>query len=228
MKSLLEFDLKTLLFIVLVGVIIFQHCNGSKKEMEAIIKIDNKNYELLDQKIDTIYQEKIVEIPKYIPRYVDRLVYIPIEIPIDVDTLTIIEDYFSSFKIIDTVQLKYKFSKSILDEIENPIHTSLGYGIITDVISQNKIQSRDIIWNFQIPTIYDTKIVKELPKNQIYMGLTTSFDRVNVVNSIGMGVILKTKKDRIYQFNTGLSNTITSETLPYVGGGLYWKIKLRK
>jgi hypothetical protein len=48
------------------------------------------------------------------------------------------------------------------------------------------------------------------------------------VNSVGVGAIFKTKRDRIFQLNTGIANSITGETQPYVGGGIYWKLKLRK
>jgi hypothetical protein len=228
MKSLLQFDLKNILLILLIGVVVFQQCGKGKEKVGEIINVGGKDYELLEHRIDTVYEEKIVEVPTYIPKYVERLVEVPVEIPIDVDTLKIIEEYFSSFKVTDTLHLTYKFSKDVLDENGNKPKASLGYGVIADVISQNKIQSRDIKWNFQIPTIYDTKIVKELPKNQVYMGLNTNFDRVNVINSVGAGMILKTKRDRLYQLNTGLSNSITGETQPYLGGGMYWKIKLRK
>jgi hypothetical protein len=228
MKSLLKFDLKNLLIILLIGVVVFQQCGGGKKEVGEIINVNGKGYELLEHRVDTVYEKKIVKVPQYVPKYIERLVEVPVKIPIDVDTLKVIEEYFSSFKVTDTLKLTYKFSKNVLGETINPPYPSLGYGVITDVISQNKIQSRDIRWNFQIPIIYDTKIVKELPKNQLYLGLNTNFDKVNVVNSVGGGVILKTKRDRIYQLNTGLSNSITGETQPYLGGGIYWKIKLRK
>jgi hypothetical protein len=228
MKSLLKFDLKNILLILLIGVVVFQQCGNGEEEVGEIINVGGKNYELLEHRIDTVYEEKIVEVPKYVPQYIERLVEVPVKIPVGVDTLKVIEEYFSTFKVTDTLKLTYKFSKDVLDENGKKPQASLGYGVITDVISQNKIQSRDIKWNFQIPTIYDTKIVKELPKNQVYMGLNTNFDRVNVVNSVGGGVILKTKRDRIYQLNTGLSNSITGETQPYLGGGMYWKIKIKK
>jgi len=104
----------------------------------------------------------------------------------------------------------------------------LGKGYIIDVISQNKIESRNIKWDYKIPTILDTKIVKELPKNQLYLGLNTNFDKANVVNSVGIGAIFKTNRVMIFQLNTGIANSITGETQPYVGGGIYWKLKLRK
>jgi hypothetical protein len=49
---------------------------------------------------------------------------------------------------------------------------------------------------------------------------------------MGMGVILKTKKDHLYQVGIGVANRtvdgVSGEFKPYIGGGVYWKIKLKK
>ena len=75
-------------------------------------------------------------------------------------------------------------------------------------------------------------IVKELPKTQVYYGLTGGFNKVDVVSNIGAGLLVKTKKDKIYQIGVGVSNKVTDGTngklSPYIGGGVYWKIKLKK
>ncbi len=228
MKKILNLDLKSLLLLILLIIVLLQYFkSGKKKEDIEIINVGGKDYELLEHNIDTIYLEKIVEVPKYIPQYIDRIVEVPIEIPADVDTLKILNEYYSTFKITDTLSLNYDFNNNIIDKDGNKPSSTLGYGIITDIISQNKIQSREIKWNFSIPVVYDTKIVKELPKTQVFVGLNTNIDRVNTINSVGGGVILKTKRDKLYQINAGLSNNINGQSIPYLGGGLYWKIKIR-
>jgi hypothetical protein len=138
---------------------------------------------------------------------INRDVYIPLNI----DSLAIITDYFSKYKYTDTLKLE-----------------GLGSGYVIDIISENRIQSREIRWDYKIPTILDTRIVKELPKNQVYIGVYSQFDKLNVVNSIGTGFILKTKNDRLYQLNGGISNSINGQINPFIGGGLYWKIRLKK
>ena len=44
--------------------------------------------------------------------------------------------------------------------------------------------------------------------------------------------MLKTKKDKIYQFTLGVNNRVVDGTTgafsPYVGFGTYWKIKVKK
>jgi hypothetical protein len=211
MKKILNFDIKTILVILLIGVVVFQQCGRQTEAPGEIISVDGKDYELLKHTIDTVYQEIEVEVPTYVPEYITKIETVEVEIPANVDSLQIIKDYFSKYEVKDTLLLE-----------------GLGKGYITDIISQNKIESRNIKWDYKIPTILDTKIVKELPKNQLYLGLNTNFDKANVINSVGVGAILKTKRDRIYQLNSGVSNSITGETQPYVGGGLYWKIKIRK
>ena len=211
MKKILNFDIKTILVILLIGVVVFQQCGRQTETPGEIISVDGKDYELLKHTIDTVYQEIEVEVPTYVPEYITKIETVEVEIPANVDSLQIIKDYFSKYEVKDTLLLE-----------------GLGKGYITDIISQNKIESRNIKWDYKIPTILDTKIVKELPKNQLYLGLNTNFDKANVINSVGVGAILKTKRDRIYQLNSGVSNSITGETQPYVGGGLYWKIKIRK
>jgi hypothetical protein len=212
MKKLLKLDLKTILIIVLLAAVIFsQFFNGSKEEVGDIVKVDGKKYELLKHTIDTVYQEIEIEVPTYVPEYITKIETVEVQIPANVDSLKVIKDYFSKYEVKDTLVLE-----------------GLGKGYIIDVISQNKIESRNIKWDYKIPTILDTKIVKELPKNQLYLGLNTNFDKANVVNSVGVGAIFKTKRDRIFQLNTGIANSITGETQPYVGGGIYWKLKLRK
>jgi len=67
---------------------------------------------------------------------------------------------------------------------------------------------------------------------QVYYGLNGGFNKADVVSSVGAGVMLKTKKDKIYQFTLGVNNRVVDGTTgafsPYVGFGTYWKIKVKK
>jgi hypothetical protein len=49
---------------------------------------------------------------------------------------------------------------------------------------------------------------------------------------MGLGFIIKDKNDRLYKVSTGVNNTVvnglTGEFQPYVGGGVYWKINVKK
>jgi hypothetical protein len=49
---------------------------------------------------------------------------------------------------------------------------------------------------------------------------------------MGLGVVLKTKDEKLYKIGVGLSNNVIDGThgrlSPYLGGGVYWKVKLKK
>ena len=53
-----------------------------------------------------------------------------------------------------------------------------------------------------------------------------------MVSNVGAGLLIKTKKDKIYNLGVGVSNRVTDGTngtlSPYIGGGVYWKIKFKK
>ena len=230
--SLLTKYFKEILIIGLIGVILLMRaCSGDTVvDPTDIVKVDGKDYELLEQKIDTVFINKIVEVKKYVPKYVDRVVEKIVEIPADVDSLQIIKDYYSKYVVKDTLKLTYEFAPEItIDSMGTKPNPTLGFGILTDTISQNQIVSRDVIWNFQVPTIYNTKVVKELPKTQLYWGLNGGFNREDVITNISGSLLLKTKKDKIFQLGLGVQNNSNIQQLsPYISAGMYWKISLGK
>jgi hypothetical protein len=200
-----------IIILVLVGVIVVQQCTSGGDSDKPLVNVDGKNYELLKQKIDTvvidhfktkyvkgedIYHETIVEKEKRI------------EVPVYLkgDTIKIVQDYHK--------KVLYK-DKLVLDN-------DLGSIELTDTISMNKIIGRK--WNAQIKerTITDTKIVKELPKNQVYIGVGGVVGNSLVL--AGPTLSLKTKKDNIYGLNVYVDNNLNK----YIGVNLAWKIKLKK
>jgi len=148
-----------------------------------------------------------------------------VEIPVDVDSLAIIKDYFSKITVKDTLNLTYDFPEVVTDSLGNKPSGDLGFGILTDVISQNSIESREIDWFFKIPTVYNTTIVKELPKNEFYWGLNGGFNKDDIISNVGAGLILKNKKNNLFQLGLGIqNNSNTSQLAPFISGGMYWKI----
>jgi len=140
-----------------------------------------------------------------------------------------VEKYFATYQVKDTLNLSYEFPNGVTDSLGNKPSPNLGFGIITDNISQNSIISRDVDWTFQIPTIYNTTIVKELPKTQLYWGMTGGFNREDVVTNLSTSLLLKTKKDKIFQLGLGVQNNSNIQQLsPYISGGMYWKLSFGK
>ena len=230
MNWLKKFDLKTILIMVLCVVLLIRSCGGDEvDEAKEIIEVDGTDYELLEQKTDTIYVEREVKVTKYVPKYITKEVIKEVEIPVDVDSLAIIKDYFAKITVKDTLSLTYDFPDVVTDSLGNKPSGDLGFGILTDIISQNSIQSREIDWFFKIPTVYNTTIVKELPKNEFYWGINGGFNKTDVISNVGGGVILKSKKNNLYQLGLGIqNNSNTSQLAPFVSAGMYWKIGKKK
>ena len=221
---------KEILIIELVIVILLMRsCSGGGDEpQKELVNVDGEDFELLKQTVDTVFVDKIVEVKKYIPKYITKIETVRVEVPADVDSLQIVEDYYSKYIVKDTLDLTYEFDPTItIDSIGTKPNSTLGFGILTDTISQNQIVSRDIKWNFQIPTIYDTKIVKELPKRQFYYGLGLGFNKTDFVNSAKFGILYKDKKDKVYGLDLGVLN-VNNNVSPYLGGSIYWKLSFKK
>lgn len=206
----MKFDLKTLLIIVLgVTLLLTRMCSGGDKPGD-IINVNGKDYELLKHEVDTEYVpvEKIVT-KKGKDIYHDTTIYVPL--PMSFDTMEMVRNYLAMNVFKDSLKLD----------------DSLGFVVVSDTLQMNKIRTR--VWESKINKIKitDTKIVKELPKNQVYIGFNTQINKVDVIGSVGLATTLKTKTDKMYNFNIGLMST-TNGTSPYVGGGLQWKIRLKK
>jgi len=198
-----------IIILVLFGVIAVQQFTSNRSNEKPTINVDGKNYELLKQKIDTgvVHHSKIKYVKgKDIPyeTIVEKKVEVPVYV--EVDTEQILKEYHT--KII------YK-DKLVLDN-------DLGTIELTDTISMNRIIGRK--WNAQIKerTITDTKIVKELSRNQVFIGLGGVLGNSNIL--VGPQLILKTKKDNIYSVNVYVDNNLNK----YIGFNLAWKIKLKK
>ena len=227
-KILSKYFKEILIIGLIVVILLMRACSGDGESAKNLVKVDGKDYELLEQKIDTVFVDKIVEVPKYVPKYVDRVVEKIVEIPADVDSLKIIEDYYSKYVVKDTLKLTYEFAPEIvIDSMGTKPNPTLGFGILTDTISQNQIVSRDVIWNFQVPTIYNTKVVKELPKRVFYYGVGAGFDQTNFINNAKFGLLYKDKQDKMWGLDIGALN-VNSTIQPYIGGSMYWKISFKK
>jgi hypothetical protein len=204
-------NLSSVLIFVLCIIILFQKYQKSSV-VRNTITVAGKPYEVIKHEIDTIevVKTKIKTIKgDSIPFEV--LVHDTLWKSIDVDTMAIIKNYFAKLIYRDTLKLD----------------DSLGTVVVIDTISENKIVGR--VWeaNVRERIVKELTIVKEMPKRQVFIGADATFNKVNLINSVGGGLIYKDKRDALYKFNLGLSNT-GDQLLPYIGGGVYWKISLKK
>ena len=71
-------------------------------------------------------------------------------------------------------------------------------------------------------------------QNEMYFGIDAKFDKPNVINIVGVSVLFKNKDDRhMYRLGVGVTNRVDDEgtngkLVPFIGGGVYWKVKLKK
>ena len=215
MKNLLNF--KNIAIAVLIIFVLLEWFNPGGVMPGKKVFIAGKAYEVIKHDIDTvdIVKTKVVT-KKGEDIYHETIVEKEVIIPAVIDTMALLKDYYSKVLYKDTLILP----------------DSLGIVALNDTISQNKILGRTFNASVKQRTIKETTIVKELPKTKIFYGLEGGFNKADVVSSVGAGVLINTKKDKIYQLGLGVNNKTTDGTTgafsPYIRGGVYWKIKLKK
>lgn len=204
------FNTKNVIIIALICVIVIQYFLPFRKPEVKIVKVKGDPYEVPVEVIDTQYYSKVeyVELKgKDIVR--DSIVYVPTAI--SPDTVAIVASYYLKRIFKDTLRLS----------------GSMGYLLVQDTIAQNKLVGRKTTPKLNQRAF--TEVVKEQPKRMVYYGLNAGFNRDNVVSHIGTGIMIKTKTEKIYQLNIGVANRLTDGTtgqfIPYIGAGVYWKIK---
>jgi len=218
MKKYVNF--KNIAIVALVIWILLQWFNpGGVMPGGRTIRIDGKKYEVIKHTIDTVEVEKVKVVTKKGKDIVHEVIDVDtlvLKELVNVDTAALLKDYLAKVVYKDTLKLD----------------GDLGTIALTDTITKNRILGRT--WDAKIKEriIKEELIVKEPAKNQVYYGLNAGFNKEDYVSAVGAGVILKTKKDKIYQLGIGVNNRTADGTngsfSPYVGFGTYWKIKVKK
>ena len=182
-------------------------------DLKEYIKIDGKEYELLKKTRDTIFIDSIITITEYKPSP-PKIITETVEIPADVDTLAILKDYYSKYLYNDTLQIE-----------------TFGEAYITDVVTQNRIDSRKVRFDIKIPEITETIYVKEKDKYKVFLGLGGGFyPEDKSPQSFYGSMLIKTPKDNAYNINIGgaVIGFENTEIKPFVSLTHYWKIKFGK
>jgi len=187
-----------LIILALVAtILVLRSCSPTPPPPEPIITTTIDTL-WLEQKYDTIY---IPSETKYIPAD-PKIQYI------DVDTTAILKDYFAHRLYEDTIKID-----------------TLGFVIIKDDISQNRIVERHTFLDYKIPTIKETTIIDRpyKPKNQLYIGFDIMGNKIEPVNYFGPSLTFKNKKDHLYDVGVGLGpNNIVNYKF-----GTKWIIRIK-
>ena len=190
MKKYLN-SLQTVLILILALIILLQSQCSRKDpvEPEVIVTIETK--------WDTVE----VTQTQYVPKWKTKVVTEEVLIPADIDTMSILEDYYARYFYTDTLNLD-----------------TLGYLVLNDTITKNSILNRSFTSKIQIPT---TTITKEiyLNKREFYWGLGVH-GRPDQLNYVGGEFMYRTKNKQVYGLGVGLNQDLQ----PVFGGRMYWKI----
>ena len=188
-------DIKTLLIVVLVAIILLMRaCSGGK---DGTVITEPTIITETITKWDTLKIDSLV----YVPKWRTKIKTVHDTIPANIDTLSILKDYYAQYFYTDTLSLD-----------------SLGSIVINDTISKNSILFRKIQPNIFIPTTTVTNTVY-INKNEFYGGFGLQ-GRTDQLNYLGGELLWKNKKKQAYGFGIGVNQNFQ----PVLSGRMYWKI----
>jgi hypothetical protein len=216
MKKHLELkNIIILILVIILSLVSFDPFGVMPKRTKIVEKQIKVGNEYLTPIHDTIgievpYEVEIeVEVEKLVPYAVHDTIQAV------VDTNFIVNNYLNSKNVFVNT---YNFDKQ------------QGSITITDTISQNKLIGRK--YTTKITPKTDTLLIPEPFKRKVFFGLEGGLNRGDFVNFIGAGILINSKSDKIYNLGVGVNNTTTDGTngvfTPYIKGGVYWKVKLKK
>ena len=189
-------------YLVIVGlvlIILYQEGCFKQKTTGDTLNINGKKYQVIKHEIDTFYETKTQTLYKKGKDIVHEVEVVK-EIPTNVDTASILKDYYSRVFYNDTFRLK----------------DTLGYIAVNDTISKNRVVGRKYNSKINVPIIKETLYLKELSNNWF---IGPAFQLGNPT-SIGGDLHLKTKKDMLFGVGMGVNSNIS----PYLRGSVSWKI----
>lgn len=192
-------NIQTLVILVLVILVLLKTC-GSGDEITT-----EKVVTKVEVRYDTLEVEKKVFVPKIKTVVRTNTITDTVVLKSRIDTLAILKDYYNKYVYQDTLKLD-----------------SLGYVVIMDTISQNKIFSRRFDSQILIPTTTIT--------NDIYLNQSKFFGGVSIggnksqINFLSGDLLYKSKKDNVYGVGLGVNQNLE----PIVIGRVYWRIQFGK
>jgi hypothetical protein len=211
MKKLLDVRHFIIIILLLIAIVEFINPKGIMPH-RVKIQTDSIPYAVHDTiPVDSLVE---VEVEVEVPYEVEKKVEVPVIQPVDTNEI-----------------LKIHFAKVPHKEVLT-LPNNQGTVTIIDTISRNSVVNRKFISDIKKMIIKDTIYTKEPKKGQMFFGFDGGFNKDNVVSHIGTGIMYKTKEDKIFHVGLGVANRLTDGTngqfIPYVDGGVYWKIRLKK
>ena len=196
-------NIQNIIIVVLITIIILiQQCAGPSYDLfqtqqsqlnegAVITKIETK--------WDTLTLDSLVYVPKWNTKneLEDELA----SIMQDIDTVSILKDYYSKYFYSDTIDLD-----------------SFGSIVINDTITKNSITTRKVKPSLYIPT---TTITRDslITKRELYYGLGLATNKQQF-SYVGGELLYRSRRKHIYGVGIGVNN----ELQPVFSGRIMWKI----
>lgn len=172
------------------------------------------------------------EVPVHDTVEVESLV--EVEIPVEVQVPYAVHDTVPVDKPIDTTALLNAIGMKMFKKDVLKLPNNIGTVILFDTISNSRIVGRSFKSDVKQKIVRDTMYTPIPRQNEMYFGIDAKFDKPNVINIVGVSVLFKNKDDRhMYRLGVGVTNRVDDEgtngkLVPFIGGGVYWKVKLKK
>jgi hypothetical protein len=169
--------------------------------------------------IDTVY-EKIEGKISYVPR-VDTIYYPRDKFRFRWDTIYFEQQSEEPGMYIDTCNYREFYATRIY---RDTLRNKFGHIVVTDSVSQNKIQGRGVVTDLNIPLVTKIITLPSLKRGQLYIGANLLGNESDPLSGYNVNLAFKTKRDRMIE--AGYNQLFGGEH--YYSVGIKWKISFRK
>ena len=211
------FDIRHIIILILLLICILEFLNPKGIMPNRTVSIrDTVGFEVLVH--DTVEVESLVEV----------------EIPVEVQVPYAVHDTVPVDKPIDTTALLNAIGMKMFKKDVLKLPNNIGTVTLFDTISNSRIVGRSFKSDVKQKIVRDTMYTPIPRQNEMYFGIDAKFDKPNVINIVGVSVLFKNKDDRhMYRLGVGVTTRVDDEgtngkLVPFIGGGVYWKVKLKK
>jgi hypothetical protein len=215
MKKIFDIRHVIILILLLISILEFLNPKGILPNRTVTIR-DTVGFEV--PVLDTVEIESLVEV----------------EIPVEVPVPYAVHDTVPVDKPIDTTALLNAIGMKMFKKDVLKLPNNIGTVTLFDTISNSRIVGRSFKSDVKQKIVRDTMYTPIPRQNEMYLGIDAKFDKPNVINIVGVSVLFKNKDDRhMYRLGVGVTNRVDDEgtngkLVPFIGGGVYWKVKLKK
>jgi hypothetical protein len=195
--------LLSVIVIVLVAFILFQNdgCTYIKDKQPEVVTVHDTAWTIHDSLIIKKLKIKEVIHDTLPPEYIADTNYLTLKLQYE----ALASAFLDKNIYTDTLKLD-----------------TLGYIAVADTVYKNELQKRSYKYNYKIPTITVTNTITKQapPKGALFIGGGVT-GNPNEVKSFFGGFLYKSKKDKVFGLNVGL----TGNSKIVYGVQSYWKIK---